>query len=144
MRDTHRQRHRQREKKALCKEPYIGLDPGSPGSWPGLKVALSHWANQAAWILLWSWIYIFSCKSISLFLYLFSCIYIPSFISKFLKYPVPLVPDDDEIIVTISQSLQVQRQRKGLERMCTPLLLSFLQKRISVWVISTGDLWTVF
>ena len=31
MRDTERksQRHRQREKQASCKEPYVGLDPGS-------------------------------------------------------------------------------------------------------------------
>ena len=31
------QRHRQREKQALCKEPNMGLDPGSPGSRPGPK-----------------------------------------------------------------------------------------------------------
>ena len=46
MRDTERererQRHRQREKQVLCKEPYVGLDPGFPGSHPGLKVALNH------------------------------------------------------------------------------------------------------
>ena len=51
MRDTHththrerereRQRHRQREKQAPCQEPNVGLDPGSPGSGPGLKVALN-------------------------------------------------------------------------------------------------------
>ena len=44
---THRekrekQRHRQREKQAPCKEPDVGLDPGSPESHPGLKVALNH------------------------------------------------------------------------------------------------------
>uniref|UniRef100_A0A8C0KLI2 Exocyst complex component n=1 Tax=Canis lupus dingo TaxID=286419 RepID=A0A8C0KLI2_CANLU len=32
------QRHRQREKQAPCREPNTGLDPGSPGSHPGLKV----------------------------------------------------------------------------------------------------------
>ena len=53
MRDTHththiererereRQRHRQREKQAPCREPDMGLDPGSPGSHPGLKVTLN-------------------------------------------------------------------------------------------------------
>ena len=44
MRDRERegQRHRQREKQALCREPDMGLNPGSPGSGPGLKVALNH------------------------------------------------------------------------------------------------------
>ena len=44
MRDTHRerQRHRQREKQAPCREPDVGLHPRSPGSGPGLKVALNH------------------------------------------------------------------------------------------------------
>ena len=43
MRETHtqRQRHRQREKQAPCREPDVGLDPGTPGSCPGLKVALT-------------------------------------------------------------------------------------------------------
>ena len=49
MRDTGRerereregQRHRQREKQASCREPDVGLDPGSPGSGPGLKAALN-------------------------------------------------------------------------------------------------------
>ena len=35
------QRHRQREKQAPCREPDVGLDPGSPGSGPGLKAALN-------------------------------------------------------------------------------------------------------
>ena len=43
-----RQRHRQREKQAPCREPEAGLDPGSPGSHPGLKVALNRCAPQAA------------------------------------------------------------------------------------------------
>ena len=34
------QRHRQREKQAPCREPDVGLHPGSPGSVPGLKEAL--------------------------------------------------------------------------------------------------------
>ena len=48
MRDTDRegQRHRQREEKqASCKEPNVGLDPGTPGSRPELKTdaqPLSH------------------------------------------------------------------------------------------------------
>ena len=38
--ERERQRHRQ-EKQAPCKEPDVELDPGSPGSGPGLKVALN-------------------------------------------------------------------------------------------------------
>ena len=43
MRDTERmsQRHRQREKQALRREPDMELDPGSPGSGPGLKAVLN-------------------------------------------------------------------------------------------------------
>ena len=41
MRVTERERERQREKQAPCREPYVGLDPGSPGSAPGLKAALN-------------------------------------------------------------------------------------------------------
>ena len=43
MRDTERererekQRHQQREKQASCKEPDVGLNPGTPGSHPGPK-----------------------------------------------------------------------------------------------------------
>ena len=29
-----RKRHRQREKQAPCREPDVGLDPGTPGSQP--------------------------------------------------------------------------------------------------------------
>ena len=44
MRDTERerQRHRQKEKQAPCREPDIGLYPGSPGLGTGLKAALNH------------------------------------------------------------------------------------------------------
>ena len=42
------QRHKQREKQAPCREPDMGLDPGSPGSCPGLKAVLNHWATGAA------------------------------------------------------------------------------------------------
>ena len=47
MTDTQRerQRHRQREKQAPCREPNMGLDPGTPGSQPEPKVGtklLSH------------------------------------------------------------------------------------------------------
>ena len=44
-RETQRQRHRQREKQAPCREPDVGLDPGTPGPCPGLKAhtkLLSH------------------------------------------------------------------------------------------------------
>ena len=34
-RERERQRHRQREKQAPCREPNVGLKPGSPGSHPG-------------------------------------------------------------------------------------------------------------
>ena len=45
MRDTERQRHRQREKQAYCREPDAGLDPRTPGSRPEPKAdaqPLSH------------------------------------------------------------------------------------------------------
>ena len=44
-RETETQRHRQREKQAPCREPDVGLDPGTPGSGPESKVGtkpLSH------------------------------------------------------------------------------------------------------
>ena len=40
-----RERHRQTEKQASCREPDVGLDPGTPGSRPGPKAGakpLSH------------------------------------------------------------------------------------------------------
>ena len=39
------QRHRQREKQTPCRKPDVGLNPGTPGSGPGLKAGaklLSH------------------------------------------------------------------------------------------------------
>ena len=53
MRHSHRERqtHRQREKQVPCKEPDVGLDPGAPGSGPGLKAALNHRATQTALII---------------------------------------------------------------------------------------------
>ena len=50
MRDTQRerQRHRQREKQAPCREPDVGLDPGSPGSQPRLQAAPNCCATGAA------------------------------------------------------------------------------------------------
>ena len=49
MRDQReRQRHRQREKWAPCREPDVGLDPGSPGSGPGLQAALNRCTTGAA------------------------------------------------------------------------------------------------
>ena len=44
-RERGRQRHRQREKQAPCREPDVGLNPGTPGSHPGPKAdaqLLSH------------------------------------------------------------------------------------------------------
>ena len=44
-RERERQRHRQREKQSPCKEPDVGLDPGTPRSCPGQKAGaqpLSH------------------------------------------------------------------------------------------------------
>ena len=35
--DTQRQRHREREKQAPCREPDVGLDPETPGSLPEPK-----------------------------------------------------------------------------------------------------------
>ena len=46
--ERERQRHRQREKQAPHRKPDMGLDPGSPGSHPGLRVALNRWATGAA------------------------------------------------------------------------------------------------
>ena len=44
-RERERQRHRQREKEAPCREPDVGLNPGTPGLRTGLKAGtkpLSH------------------------------------------------------------------------------------------------------
>ena len=41
-RERLRERDRQREKQAPCREPDVGLDPGSPESGPGLKAVLNH------------------------------------------------------------------------------------------------------
>ena len=44
-REREKQRHRQREKQAPCREPNVGLDPGTPGLRPGPKAGakpLSH------------------------------------------------------------------------------------------------------
>ena len=44
-RERERERAKQRQaegEEAPCKEPDLGLDPGSPGSGPGLKAALNH------------------------------------------------------------------------------------------------------
>ena len=49
-RQRERQRHRQREKQVPCREPDMGLNPGSPESGPGPKATLNHWATRAAWL----------------------------------------------------------------------------------------------
>ena len=48
---TEKQRHRQREKQAPCREPDVGLDTGSPGSHPGLKAALNRRATGSFFLL---------------------------------------------------------------------------------------------
>ena len=40
-RERKRQRHRQREKQDPCREPDVGFDPGTPGSYPALQAALN-------------------------------------------------------------------------------------------------------
>ena len=40
-RERERERHRQREKQAPCREPDMGLHPGTPGSRPGPKAVLN-------------------------------------------------------------------------------------------------------
>ena len=39
--EKHRERERQKEKQAPCREPDVGLSPGTPGSCPGLKAVLN-------------------------------------------------------------------------------------------------------
>ena len=46
--DIEREREREREKQVSCREPDAGLDPGTPGSGPGLKAVLKHGVTQAA------------------------------------------------------------------------------------------------
>ena len=41
MREREREKDRQREKQTPCREPDMGLNPGSPGFHPGLKVVLN-------------------------------------------------------------------------------------------------------
>ena len=57
-REREKQRLRQRKKQAPYREPDVGLDPKSPGSRPGLKVALNHWATWNALKVSFIW-----CKS---------------------------------------------------------------------------------
>ena len=53
---TQREREREREAEtqaegeagSLQREPDVGFDPGSPGSRPGPKAVLNHWATRAA------------------------------------------------------------------------------------------------
>ena len=51
MRDTQIEREAEtqaEEKQAPCREPDVGLNPGSPGSHPGLQAALNRCATGAA------------------------------------------------------------------------------------------------
>ena len=41
-RERERERERQRHRQAPCREPDVGLDPGSPRSLPGPKAVLNH------------------------------------------------------------------------------------------------------
>ena len=50
--ERERQRHRQREKQAPCREPDMGLDPGSPGSCHEPEVVLNRWATGVALYLI--------------------------------------------------------------------------------------------
>ena len=74
-RHRERQRHRQREKQAPHRVPDVGLNPGSPGSHPGLKVMLNCWATQATPIVcvlfLFMYLLIFcQCKCFRLIFYM--------------------------------------------------------------------------
>ena len=51
-REREKQGHRQREKQAPYREPDMGFDPGTPGSHPGLKVALNRRATRAAQVFI--------------------------------------------------------------------------------------------
>ena len=54
MRDTERQRHRQREKTDPCREPDVGLNPRTPGSQPEPKAQpLSH-PDAPKWQILYT------------------------------------------------------------------------------------------
>ena len=69
--ESERQRHRQREKQAPCREPDMGLDPRSPGSYPGLKVVPNRWAMGAALFLIFLFLQtILQWTSCVLFLFL--------------------------------------------------------------------------
>ena len=49
--ETQREREEKTQKEgeaSSCREPKLGLDPGSPGSHPELKSALNRWATWAA------------------------------------------------------------------------------------------------
>ena len=48
-REGESQRHRHSEKQAPRREPNVGLDPESPGSHPGPKMALNRWATLVPW-----------------------------------------------------------------------------------------------
>ena len=51
MRDTQRQRHRQKEKQAPCEEPDVGLDPGPRDQLLSRRQMLNHRAIQASQML---------------------------------------------------------------------------------------------
>ena len=54
MKDTEereKQRHKQREKQAPCREPDVGLDPGTPGSRPEPKAGIQPLSHPGVPIL---------------------------------------------------------------------------------------------
>ena len=55
-RERERQRHRQREKQAPCREPDVGLDPGTPGSRPGPKAGAKPLSNPGIPIMFLMWV----------------------------------------------------------------------------------------
>ena len=47
-REAETQAEEEREKQAPCREPNVGLNPGSPGSHPGQRASPNLWATRVA------------------------------------------------------------------------------------------------
>ena len=58
MRDIERQRHRQREKQAPCREPNVELDPRTSGSFPGPKAGAQPLSHPGVPVLMILFIYL--------------------------------------------------------------------------------------
>ena len=78
-----RQRHRRREKQAPCREPNVGLDPGSPGPHPRLQATLNRCATGAAQL---SWFLMKNLLSSRLFLAAFKIFSLTLVSEVWLKY----------------------------------------------------------